>query len=286
MTGLTLVFGLGTAVQAVPGMPIGAMFTLLLGLGIAGSLSGGVRYGLLNEILNRDGYLLGRSVFNMSTGIVQICGFALGGILVAILSPRGALVTGACLYLVAAVVARLGLTRREARAAGRMSIRETWRNNTRLWSSVPRRYVYLALWLPSGLIVGVESLYISYAPRHAGLLFAVGAVGMLVGDTVAGRFLPRRLQNRLAVPLCVLLAAPYLVFAFHPPLPLAAAAIAVATLGYAAVSSYRTSLWRSRRRTSAGTLLGCTRPECSPCRAWVPSWRACWPSSPRPPTAW
>ena len=45
--------------------------------------------------------------------------------------------------------------------------------------------------MPNGLIVGCESLFVPYAPRHAGLLFAFAALGMLVGDTLTGRFLPR-----------------------------------------------------------------------------------------------
>ena len=50
---------------------------------------GGVQYGLLNEILSARGYMLGRSVVNMSTGLMQIAGFAVGGVLVNVLSPRG-----------------------------------------------------------------------------------------------------------------------------------------------------------------------------------------------------
>ncbi len=108
-------------------------------------------YGLLNEILPPGSYLLGRSVLNMSVGAMQICGFAVGGVLVATLSPRGALLAGAAMYLAAAVVARFGLSRRPPRAAGRPSIRTTWRNNAWLWSSAPRRYVYLAV-LPSSAV--------------------------------------------------------------------------------------------------------------------------------------
>ena len=62
-------------------------------------LGGGVRYGLLNEILPKDGYLLGRSVLNMAAGTTQICGFAAGGVLVAVLSPRAPCWPGAALYL-------------------------------------------------------------------------------------------------------------------------------------------------------------------------------------------
>ena len=207
-TGVALVFGLGTAAQAIPGLPVWAIFAIAAGLGTVASIGGGVRYGLLNEILPTGGYLLGRSALNMSVGITQICGFAAG--------------------------ARFGLTRRPPRTAGRPSITQTWRNNAQLWSSVPRRYVYLALWVPNGLIVGCEALFVPYAPRHAGLLFASAALGMLAGDTLTGRFVPSRWRERLGAPLRLLLAAPYLVFALQPALPVAAAAVVLASVGYSA----------------------------------------------------
>lgn len=234
MTGVALVFGLGTAAQAIPGLPVWAIFAILAALGTLASIGGGVRYGLLNEILPRDGYLLGRSVLNMSVGMMQICGFAVGGLLIATLSARGALLVGAAAYLIAAAIARFGLSRRPPRTAGRPSIRQTWRNNAQLWSSPPRRYVYLALWVPNGLIVGCESLFVPYAPRHAGLLFAFAALGMLAGDTLTGRFVPPRWRDRLGAPLRLLLAAPYLVFALHPALPVAVAAVVLASVGYSA----------------------------------------------------
>ena len=49
---------------------------------------------------------------------------------------------------------------------------------------------------------------------------------MLAGDTLTGRFVPQRWRERLSVPLCLLLAAPYLIFALHPALPLVVAAVA------------------------------------------------------------
>jgi predicted MFS family arabinose efflux permease len=232
--GLALIFALGTATLAIPGLPVTALFAILMALGLVASVGGGVRYGLLSEILPAEGYLLGRSVFNMSVGIMQICGFALGGVLVAAASARGTLLAGAALYLAAAVVARCGLSWRPARAAGRPSFARTWQVNARLWSSASRRYIYLAMWMPNGLIVGCESLFVPYAPRHAGFLFACAALGMLAGDTLVGRFVPRRWRERLAPWLRLLLAAPYLIFALHPPLPAAAAAIVLASIGYSA----------------------------------------------------
>ncbi|MER5353685.1 MFS transporter [Kitasatospora sp. NPDC002551] len=234
LTGLGLLLAAGTGVQALPGLPVAALFPVLLAFGVAGAAGGGVRYGLLHELLSQDGYLVGRSALNLAAGLVQIGAFAVGGALVAALAPSGALLTAAALHLLAAGTARAGLRPRPPRAAGRPSVGGTWRVNARLWSSAPRRYVYLALWVPNGLIVGVEALYVPYRPEAAGLLFAVGALGMLVGDVLAGRFLPARWRERLAVPLCALLAAPYLGFALEPALPQAAALVAVATVGYAA----------------------------------------------------
>ncbi|MFF5971177.1 MFS transporter [Streptomyces sp. NPDC012769] len=234
LTAIALVFAAGTAAQAVPGLPVGAVFALLFLQGLVGSVAGGVRYGLLTEILPRERLLIGRSVFNMAVGVCQILGFATGGLLIALLSPRGTLLAGALLYLAGAPLARWGLSRRAPRATGRASAAETWRTNALLWSARPRRQAYLALWVPNGLIVGCESLFVPYDPERAGLLFVCAALGMLAGDTVVGRFVPARWRGRLASPLQALLAAPYLVFAFRPGLPLALAAITVSAVGYSA----------------------------------------------------
>ncbi|MFD8525103.1 MFS transporter [Streptomyces capillispiralis] len=234
IAGAALSFAAVTAVLALPGLPVVAVFAILLVKGLVASVGGGVRWGLLNEILPKDGYLLGRSVFNMMNGVMQIAGYATGGVLVAFLSPRTSLLLAAGLYATAAAAALLGLTRRPPRATGRPSVRATWRANALLWSSAPRRHVYLGLWLPNGLIVGCESLYVSYAPDAAGTLFACAALGMLAGDITVGRLVPPRHRRRLATPLLLLLATPYLPLALHPPVAVAAVLVTVASAGFGA----------------------------------------------------
>ncbi|MFJ1879471.1 MFS transporter [Streptomyces sp. NPDC088137] len=256
MTGMALAFGLATAVLAVPGLPLPVVFAIILAEGAVAAVGGGVRYGLLNEVLPKDGYLLGRSVLNMCSGLMQIGGFALGGLLVATLSARGTLLVAAALYLAGAVVARFGLARRPPRSAGRPSAAETWRINAVLWSSGPRRRVYLALWVPNGLIVGCESLFVPYAPEHAGLLFAFAALGMLVGDTVAGRFVARHRRGRLATPLQLLLAAPYLLFVARPALPLAFALTVLASVGFSASLLFQERLMALTPDEFTGQALG------------------------------
>ncbi|MFF7053450.1 MFS transporter [Streptomyces griseorubiginosus] len=234
LTVISLAFAAGTAVLALPGLPIWAVFVVLLAQGLVASLGGGVRGGLMNEILPKGGYVLGRSVFNMLWGLIQITGFATGGALLALLSPRACLLLTAACYLLSAAVTRLGLTARPPRATGRPSLSATWTTNALLWSSRPRRLVFLGLWVPNGLVVGGESLYVSYAPSDAGTMYAFGALGMFLGDLAVGRLVPPALRPRLATPLRLLLAAPYLFFFLRPGLALSVLAVTVAALGFAA----------------------------------------------------
>ncbi|MFD5254736.1 MFS transporter [Streptomyces bobili] len=234
LAGLSLAFATVTAVLAVPGLPVAAVLAVVLAQGLIAALGGGVRWGLLNEILPKDGYLPGRSVFNMMGGLTQIAGYALGGLLVTALSPHTVLLLATLLHATASATARLGLTARPPRVLGRPSGAETRRVNAVLWSSRPRRLVYLGLWLPNGLIVGCEALFVSYDPGAAGTLFACGALGMLAGDLAVGRLLPPAVRTRLATPLLLLLATPYLVFALRPPLPVAALCATLASVGFGA----------------------------------------------------
>lgn len=229
---IDLAFAAGTVVLSLHGLPVGAIFGVLLIQGLIASLGGGVRGGLLNEILSKDGYLLGRSVSNMSSSLMQIVGFATGAALLAVLSPRACLLVSAALYVASALGSRLGLTARPPRSAGRPSAAATWRTNKALWSSRPRRLVYLGLWVPNGLIIGCESLYVSYTPHAAGTLFACSALGMLAGNLAVGRLVAPARRTRLATPLRLLLAMPYLFFALEPGLLWAALVACVASIGF------------------------------------------------------
>ena len=234
MVTIGVAFALATLVLTIPACPVWLLLTIVLSTGLVSAAGSGVQWGLVNEILPEGGYILGRSMFNMSVGVMQIVGFAAGGTLVALASARGALLIAAALYLASAVLLRAGLTERPARAAGRPSIRETWAGNALLWSSPARRDAYLAMWVPNGLIVGCEALFVPYAPRSAGALFVAAAIGMLAGDTALGRFVPTTWRRRLISPLRLMLAVPYLLFAAHLPTPIAVVAVCVASVGYGA----------------------------------------------------
>jgi hypothetical protein len=229
--GLALLTAALTALLAIPGLPLAAVFAVLLAMGLAASISGGVRAGLLTDV-TAGSYLLGRSALNISNGAMQIAGFSAGSALVTVLSPGGTLLAGAGFHLVAALVVRLGLAGRAPRAQGRPSVAATWRVNSRLWAIPAVRPVYAGLWIPNGLIVGCEALFVPFAPSGAGLLLAGSALGMLAGDVLAGRFLPPGWRRRLAPYLRLLLAVPYLPFVLRPPMAVTIALAVIAAVGY------------------------------------------------------
>jgi predicted MFS family arabinose efflux permease len=234
LPGLGLAFAVATFVLALPGIPVAALLAIELATGLLISTAGGIQWGLIDEVVPDGGYVLARSAFNLASGVMQVVGFAVGGALVADVSARATLLAGAAVYLLSAAVVRGGLSDREPRAGERPSIARTWAGNARLLAPPPQRALYLAAWVPNGLIVGCEALFIAYAPHSAAWLFAGAAVGMLAGDLAVGRFIPARRRRSLIGPLRLLLAVPYLLFAATLPLPLSIAAVGVASFGYSA----------------------------------------------------
>lgn len=96
----------------------------------------------------------------------------------------------------------------------------------------------------------------SYAPHAAGTLFACGAFGMFAGDVTVGRLLPPAVRRRLATPLLLLLATPYLAFCAHSPLPVAAVCVTVASVGFGASLVQQERLMELTPGELAGQALG------------------------------
>lgn len=120
------------------------------------------------------------------------------------------------------------------RLTRRPGLRQTWTTNIALFSHSGQRALLLNLWVPNGLIVGCEALFVSYDPGHAGTLLPAVSAGMLLGDLTVGRLLTADQRRRYAFALRLLLAAPYLLFAIHPPVLVVAAAVFATSAGFAA----------------------------------------------------
>lgn len=222
------------AAQAVPGLPPAVRFALLLVLGFFQSLGTGTRLGLLAEVVPDTAYASARSLMNITAGGTAVLGYATGAVLLRFLTPQGLFVVAAVLTALALAVVAATVREHSIRLTRRPGLRQTWTTNAALFSDPGRRLLLLGLWVPNGLIVGCEALFISYDPGHAGTFLAAASAGMLLGDLTVGRLLSAERRRRCAFALRLLLAVPYLLFAVHPPVVLAAVAVFVAGAGFAA----------------------------------------------------
>jgi MFS family permease len=234
LTVVTCVVAAVAAAQAL--LPLGplARVGLTLATAYVVSIGAGARWGLLTQVLPKASFRLARSAMNVAVGAFQVVGFAVGGLLLQVLSVRGVFALAAVLGVLAAGVLRLGVPEQPPRRSGRPGLRETWRGNRLLLGERHTRPLLLALCLPNGLVVGCEALFVPYAGDGAGWLLAAGAGGTPAGDVLVGRYLGADARRRASTPLRLLLAAPFVVFAAQPDLPLAALLVAVATVGYGA----------------------------------------------------
>lgn len=191
---------------------------------------------LVSRLLTGDRYVLGRSLFTMTSMVAQLVGIALGGATLQALGPAPALLVAAGVEAVSALVLAVGLpTLPVVRAAERWHLALTLRG----YASVLRRPVLRGLllrwWLPLGLFVGAESLAVAYAGElradgiTTALLIGAPPAGALLGEVLVGRFCRPATRERLVLPLLLLTGAPLLPLALTPP-----PAVAVLLLGAAA----------------------------------------------------
>ena len=244
-----LVIGTGLLTRAAPGLVIGR-WPGVAGPGHAGPgrRHGGDRPGVHRRDLRaaprgaRRGPLRpGRSVFNLTGAGTQIAGLGVGGVVLAAVPVRWLLLAAGGALVIAAVITRLGLRRRAARAPGA-------RPRHRAGHGGRQRRVVQGPNGPGSAVRAVaarlaggraESLIVPYngslgrpASAAAPLLAAMPA-GMLLGDLLVGRFCAPGTRTRLAFPLAAAMGVPLLALVFRPPLPLACLALLASGAGFA-----------------------------------------------------
>jgi len=221
--------------QAIPGIAWGWRFVFLALPYLAGSATSGSVMRLLHLIVPPDGFVLGRATLNIAIGVTQVAGYGFGGLLLVWFSPGALFLIAAGLSLAAVVVIRFGIRERPGVVHDQGLVSRTREVNRELLGSPITRPLYLAMWVPNGLIVGCEALFVPFGGHSgAGYLFAAAAAGMLCGDIAMGRFVPPHLRDRLIEPMRFLLALPYLGFVFSQNIGVALALTFVASIGYSA----------------------------------------------------
>jgi predicted MFS family arabinose efflux permease len=215
----------GATALALIDFPVWASLTIVAGIAMLTPAFQGSTGRVISEVLTGDAYVLGRSLLNMASAAAQLAGMAGGGIAVASLGPRHALLVTAACHLLAVVLTRLLLPDLPAPPrTGEALLRRSWRGNRRLLADPSVRVLLLAQWLPPAFVTGAESVLVPYAAVRgypagsAGLLLACVPVGMILGDLVVARLLSPAMRERLVIPLIALLGVPLLGFMFdiHP----------------------------------------------------------------------
>ena len=245
-----LVIGTGLLARAAPGLVIGlwpalpvpVMLALVAVAAMQAPVFTAAISGLLPDVLDGDRYVLGRSVFNLTGAGAQIAGLGIGGAVLAAVPVRWLLLSAGGALVIAAVITRLGLRLRSARAPrgqARGIVRATMAGNAELLKDRTVRGLLLAQWLPGWFVAGAESLIVPYTgslgrpASAAGPLLAAMPAGMLIGDLLVGRFCAPATRARLAFPLAAAMGVPLLALLFRPPLPLACLALLACGSGFA-----------------------------------------------------
>ena len=193
----------GDAAQAIPDLPMPARLVLLVVPGCC-SRPGRSMIALVSEMVPEGSFVFARATINIAVG-VDADRVGLGGLLLLTFSTSQLFLGAAAACLVALVLVRLGIADHPPRASG-PAVRRSRAVNRLLLGSRVLRPVYLALWVPNGLVVGCEALIVPFAGDGAGFLFAATAVGMLTGDVLMGTRRAAPLRDRLVEPARILLA--------------------------------------------------------------------------------
>lgn len=173
------------------------------------------RSAMLPDILTGDRYVLGVAVTQTTLQVGMVAGFALGGLVVAGLGVRTALLVDAATFAASAFLVRAWVRQRPAAAsggAGAGSQLAQMAAGVRLVFGNRRlRTLMLLGWLVAFYVVpmGLAAPYAASLrtslpiPVATGLVFAAGPLGTAIGAVVVGRLIQPSARLRLMGPLAV-----------------------------------------------------------------------------------
>lgn len=195
---------------------------------------------LVSRLLDGDRYVLGRSLFTMTSMVAQLVGIAIGGATLQALGPAPALLVAAGVEAVSAAVLAIGLPPLAViGSAGRWHAGETLRGYGAVLRVPLLRGLLLRWWVPLGMFVGAESLAVAYAGQlradgaTTALLIGAPPAGALLGEVLIGRFCRPATRERLVLPLLLLTGAALLPLALTPPAAVAVVLLAASSIGLA-----------------------------------------------------
>ncbi|WP_405899952.1 MFS transporter [Streptomyces sp. NBC_00727] len=232
-----LVCAVCVAVMVLPGTPVAGLLVLRCLVAAVSPVFTGTRMAALTDILGEgELFVLGRSLLRIVSQSALLAGFGVGGVLLTVVSPRGAITITVVTFLCSAALLRLGTRDRPARArdgGGSSLLRESLSGARLVLGHRRIRALLLLFWLPPMFVVAPEAVAAPYAdeigvgPAALGLLMCAMPVGHIASELYAGSALRPRTRERIVLPLAAAGLLPLLVYALTPGVVGAAAALVV-----------------------------------------------------------
>lgn len=231
-------------VMALPGLSLIVLGALLFLVVMLAAPFTAARSALVRDLFPDDErYAAAVALSAVTIQLAQVAGFAAGGLLVAALGPRQALLVDAATFALSAVLVRLRVRHRAAPAgSGGPDRPGHWadvRAGARLvFGDRKLRVLTLFAWLAAfhvhSVPAGVVVPYVAErggGPLAVGLLLAAAALGSGLAMVVLTTRVPPPSRLRLMAPLAVLAAAALVPCLLDPPLPVVGLLWMVAGLG-------------------------------------------------------
>ena len=188
---------------AVPGLPLWAVFVVLVVGGLLAPPNDAARSALLADLLDGERYVVANALNNVVGQVGQVLGFVLGGALVLGLGVRGALLVDAGTFVLSALVLQLLVRERpyERLAAGATALSEAVAGVRLVMGE--RRLRSLLGWgvLTACSVIATEGLAVAVvheqggSPLLAGVLTAAAPVGFLLGSWLVLKVAPERREG-------------------------------------------------------------------------------------------
>ncbi|MCE7009259.1 MFS transporter [Kibdelosporangium philippinense] len=212
--------------MAFPGMPLGVVCVAMAGVSLVGGPFRSARLALLPEVLSGEAYVAGLAIRSITIQTAQLLGFALGGLVVALINPYLALAADALTFVASALLLRLAVPRRPA-PQNPKSRRAFWASSihgARVIAGIPGLPALFVLGMLAGLYIGPEGLATAWVAemgettKMVGLVMGAPAAGLVVGAWVITKFVPADTRLRLVGPMAALAGVILVLCALRPGL--------------------------------------------------------------------